>query len=103
VLPTTLRIMWSEIILLGDRIKPPHFFDYTKELANFLDRIETNTLGTLGTGININCFPKVKCPLGCWEWPDYCDMISFADYIAYAGICQLPGTNPELFRAARPD
>jgi hypothetical protein len=45
----------------------------------------------------------VKCPLGCWAFPDYCQMVQYHHFLAYHTGFNFPGSNAKLFNSARPD
>ncbi|CAG0909833.1 unnamed protein product, partial [Cyprideis torosa] len=103
LLSSELQEMWSIIEKhVPHQSSEPVFSDKTHILQDFNENI-LRSPGGFRKSLNKYCFPDVKCPLGCWAFPDYCQMVQFHHFLAYHTGFNFPGSNAKLFNSARPD
>ena len=88
-LPDTLRLSWYHLAALQNRcfmlaatlVVPSVFADATAAI----DDIQSFQLFWRGDDmmkkLNQHFFPCVKCPVGCWSFPEKCSLISFKHYL----------------------
>ena len=75
---STLKEMWNQAFEFQN--SSSYFDDKTLSLNHFNDAI-LKTPGSFRQALNKNHFMDVKCPLGCWEHSDYCQLIQFHHFI----------------------
>jgi hypothetical protein len=103
LLSSELQDMWSAIEgQVPHESNSPLFADATYDLQDFNANI-LRSPGGFTNSLDTHCFPTVKCALGCWIFPDYCQNIQFHHFLAYRTGFNFPGSKPELFNSARPD
>ncbi|CAG0884479.1 unnamed protein product [Cyprideis torosa] len=103
LLSSELQDMWSAIEgQVPHESNCPVFADATYDLQDFNANI-LRSPGGFTNSLDTHCFPTVKCALGCWIFPDYCQNIQFHHFLAYRTGFNFPGSKPELFNSARPD
>ena len=74
VLPLAIKDMWRKIIVQHDNHN--EFMDMRNKSTNFKLNIFVSP-GKFRKTLNKHCFPEVECPLGCWQFIDYCKEIPF--------------------------
>ena len=101
ILPLEIKRMWSSEI--QEFTNERNVFSFrSNDLNLFLENV-TSSLGGFVQMLNNYCFPDVKCPLGCWQFMDYCQEIPLHHYLHYKFNFKLRSSNPKLFISSRKD
>ena len=70
------------------------------DLDLFLKNVSSSPGGFVQM-LNNYCFPDVKCPLGCWQFMEYCQDIPFHHYLDFKFMFKTQHSNPKLFNSSR--
>ena len=101
ILPLEIKRMWSSEIQEFANERNVFLFR-SNDLDLFLENV-TSSLGGFVQMLNNYCFPDVKCPLGCWQFMDYCQEIPLHHYLHYKFNFKLRNSNSKLFISSRKD
>ena len=81
ILPLEIKRMWSSTVAAFNNERD--VFSYRSNDLHLFSANVTSSLGGFVQMLNDYCFPDVKCPLGCWQFMDYCQEIPFHHFLHY--------------------
>ena len=91
--------------LIATSVTESVFRDMTCEKKDFWNLINNRTAKTLVKALTTHCFPKIRCPAGCFEFVEKSYGISFAHFLnwLYPNFTSFSANSRKFLKGARED